>query len=59
MEYTNSDLNWLMNKTEQCSERYMEAEKFLLEIASAKWYQRLFCSRKILKFLMSRSKYKF
>ena len=30
MEYSKSDLNWLMNKTEQCSERYMEAEMFIL-----------------------------
>ena len=33
MEYTKTDLNWLMKKTEDCSERYMEAEKFILEIA--------------------------
>ena len=39
MEYSKSDLNWLMNKTEQCSERYMEAEKFILELAEMNWYQ--------------------
>ena len=42
MEYTKTDLNWLMKKTEDCSERYMEAEKFILEIAEMKWYQRVF-----------------
>ena len=59
MEYSKSDLNWLMNKTEQCSERYMEAEKFILELAEMKWYQRIFCLGKILKFLNSRDKYEF
>lgn len=59
MEYSKSDLNWLMTKTEQCSERYMEAEKFILELAEMKWYQRMFCFGKILKFLKSRDKYKF
>ena len=37
MQYTKTDLNWLMKKTEACSERYMEAEKFILEIAEMKW----------------------
>ncbi len=50
MEYTKTDLNWLMKKTEDCSERYMEAEKFILEIAEMKWYQRVFLWRKILRF---------
>lgn len=59
MEYTKTDLNWLMKKTEQCSDRYMEAEQFILELAEMKWYQRIFCARKIFKFLQSRSKYKF
>ena len=59
MEYSKTDLNWLMNKTEKCSERYVEAEKFILEIAEMKWYQRLFCSKKIMNFLMSRDKYGF
>lgn len=59
MEYSKSDLNWLMNKTEQCSERYMEAEKFILELAEMKWYQRMLCFDKILMFLKSRVKYKF
>jgi hypothetical protein len=59
MEYSKTDLNWLMNKTEKCSKRYVEAEKFILEIAEMKWYQRLFCSKKIMNFLMSRDKYGF
>ena len=59
MEYTKIDLNWLIKKTEDCSERYMEAEKLILEIAEMKWYQRVFLWRKILRFLNSRSKYNF
>ncbi|GJQ44047.1 MAG: hypothetical protein JETCAE03_35450 [Ignavibacteriaceae bacterium] len=59
MEYTKTDLNWLMKKTEDCSNRYMEAEKFILEIAEMKWYQRVFFKGKILRFLNSRSKYNF
>lgn len=59
MEHTKKNLNWLMKKTEDCSNRYMEAEKFILEIAEMKWYQRVFLMGKILWFLNSRSKYKF
>lgn len=54
-----TDLNWLIKKTEQCSERYIEAEKFILELAEMKWYQKMFCLNKILKFIESRKKYKF
>lgn len=59
MEYSKSDLNWLMKKTEDCSERYMEAEQFILELASMPWYKRAFSFWKIMKFINSRSKYKF
>lgn len=59
MKYTKSDLNWIINKMEQYSERYMEAERFILELAKMKWYQRMFCFNKIIKFLESRNKYKF
>ncbi len=59
MEYTKQDLNWLMKKTEACSERYMEAETLLIELCKQPWYKRFFLRRKILTFLMSRSKYKF
>ncbi len=59
MEYSDADLNWLMNKTALCSERYMEAEIFLIELLQMSWYKRMFCFGKILKFLKSRDKYKF
>ena len=42
MEYTKTDLNWLMKRTEDCSERYMEVEKLILEIAEMKWYLQFF-----------------
>lgn len=51
------ELEWLMKKYENCSERYIEAEKFILNL---KWYERIFVSRKILKFLKERTiKYNF
>ena len=52
-------MNWLINKCEKCSDRYIEAENFILEIAEMKWYQRIFLNKKILKFLKSREKYGF
>ncbi len=46
-----------LNKTEQLTERYIAAEKFIMEL---NWLERLFCSRKITKFLKSRTdKYNF
>ena len=59
MEYTKADLNWLMGKIECTSERYMEAEKMIIEILYMPWWKRLFCGRKLLRFLKSRSKYDF
>jgi hypothetical protein len=59
MEDKKKELNWLMNKMENCSDRYMEAEKFLIELAQLKWYQKFFLTRKIIRFLDSRKKYKF
>ena len=53
----NSSLSWLLSKYENASERYMEAEDFIIQIAEMKWYQRAFCVPKILKFLDSRKKY--
>lgn len=40
-------------KLEQLSKRYIEAEKFINEL---NWFERLFCSRKIKRFLKSRLK---
>jgi hypothetical protein len=53
------DLNWLMDKTDKYQERYMEAERFIMELLKMKWYERIFCVGKILEFLNSRKKYKF
>lgn len=55
----NADLSWLLSKYENASDRYMEAEEFILQIAEMKWYQRMFCFKKIMLFLNSRSKYNF
>ena len=46
-----------LNKMEKLTERYIDAEKFIMEL---NWIERLFCSRKITKFLKSRTaKYNF
>lgn len=50
-------LEFLLSKNEQLSERYIEAEEF---IRTLNWYERLFCSKKIINFIKSRSeKYNF
>jgi len=59
MEYSKADLNWLMSKMECTSERYMEAEKKIIDIIDMPWYKRLFCGRTLLNFLKSRDKYNF
>ena len=46
-----------LDKMEQLTERYIDAEKFIMEL---NWLERLICSRKITEFLKSRtSKYNF
>lgn len=46
-----------MGNLEQTTERYIEAEKFIMEL---NWFQRLFCSKKVRLFLNSRlTKYNF
>jgi hypothetical protein len=46
-----------LKKKEKLTERYIDAEKFIMEL---NWIERLFCSRKISKFLKSRTaKYNF
>ena len=53
-------LQWLMNKSVQCSDRYMEAETFIMEISNMSFFKRLFLTKKIIKFFESREeKYKF
>jgi len=49
MEVQKSDLEWLLKKTEKCSQRYMEAEKFILELLEMRWYRRIFCFKKTIK----------
>lgn len=57
MENTKKIAEFSLNKMEELTERYIEAEKFIMEL---NWFERLFCSRKIKKFLKSRTdKYNF
>ena len=39
-------LEWLLSKLEKCSDRYIEAENFILEIMEMPWYKQGFVSRK-------------
>ena len=52
----NEGLSWLLSKYENASDRYMEAEDFILEIAEVKWYKRIFIFNKVMNFLNSRKK---
>ena len=57
MENTKKIAEFSLNKMEQLTERYIDAEKFIMKL---NWFERLFCSRKITKFLKSRTvKYNF
>lgn len=54
---TSNTINVNQNMLEQLTNRYIEAEQFLMEL---NWFERLLCSRKIIKFLKSRTvKYNF
>lgn len=56
-KYQSEALIDLWEKEEQLTQRYIEAELFIIDI---KWYERIFNFRKVLKFLTSRlEKYKF
>ena len=54
----NKDLVFLIGLYENASDRYFEAEELLLQIAEMKWYQRIFCHKKIMIFLNSKTKVK-
>ena len=56
MKNTKLIAEFSLDKIEKLTERYIEAEKFIMEL---NWLQRLLCSRKITKFLKSRNKYNF
>jgi len=56
MEKTKKLAEYSINQIEQLTNRYVEAEEFIMKL---NWIERLFCSRKILKFLKSREKYNF
>lgn len=57
MEDTKKIAEYSLNKLEELTERYIESEKFLMEL---NWFERLFCSKKVTRFLKSRTeKYNF
>ena len=54
------NLDWLITKTEQCSNRYIDAECFLIKLMEMPWYNRFLLRYKISVFLKSQlNKYKF
>ena len=57
MEYNKSEINWLMDKVEKSTDRYIDAEKLLLDILDMPWYKKIFSGKKILSFLKSRNKF--
>ena len=56
IEKTKKIAEYSISQIEQLTDRYIEAEKFLIEL---NWIERLFFSRKLLKFIDSRKKYNF
>ncbi len=57
MDKVRKHADFSLTQMEQLTERYIEAEKFIMEL---NWFERLFCSRKITKFLKGRTiKYNF
>lgn len=46
MDFEKSDLDWLITKLEKSSERYMNAENFILSLSKIPWYKRFFYVKK-------------
>ena len=55
MKETKELAEFSLNEMERLTERMIEAERFIAEL---NWFERLFCSRKITKFLNSRNEHK-
>lgn len=52
--------DWLLTRAQATTDRYIEAEQFMMELAEMPWYQfRMFAGKKIAVFLESRKKYNF
>jgi hypothetical protein len=57
MENNKKIAEYSLNQMKELTDRYIEAEQFIMEL---NWFERLFCSNKIRKFLKSRTeKYNF
>lgn len=53
----NKAADYSLKKMEELTERYIEAEQFIMNL---NWFERLFCSKKIRNFIASRvEKYNF
>lgn len=56
----NAHLKWVMNRIESTTERYIEAEKMIIEIIDIPWWKRMFCRRKLIRFINNQlEKYNF
>lgn len=51
------NLEWIIQRAEKCSDRYIHAERALLVIIKMPWYKRLFIKKDIIKFLDSRKEF--
>ena len=54
MEKLKDYLGWLTEEVEGSTQRYMEAEDFIVELLNTPWYKRIFIGPKIIDFLKSR-----
>lgn len=55
-----TSLNYMVDRYEKVSSRYIEAERFIWELADLKWYQKLFIRKKVIKFISGQiEKYNF
>ena len=48
MEELKNEFEWLIRRNQLLSDRYIDAEKMLIEIMEMPWWRRLFCGKKIL-----------
>lgn len=56
---TNKKVNgvdFLLENWEKSSKRYMEAERFVIDLANMNFFQRLFLRKKAIRFLQSQMK---
>ena len=59
MEDKKTYIGWIFKEAENSSNRYIEAEKFIVKLAEMNFIKRAFYRKKIYKFLKERNKYNF